>query len=161
MPLSVLEGNRQLESVTLMLGALRGPGARSAADVVRTLRSLPALRELALLGVAGGFDANGGGSGALTLALAEHLAGPAAAPAARASSPGGTGGSGGGSPRSAAWRPRRLRRLELVAWGVPGCASGGGGAFADGGAGSAEALLPRVRRVAPELEVVVREEWAG
>jgi hypothetical protein len=148
MPLSAIEGNRQLESLTLMLGALRGPGARSAADVARVLRTLPALRELALLGAAGGYDANGGGSAALTLALAEHLVGPGSpgspGRATPPSSPGGPGSPGG--PWRGFWRPRGLRRLELVAWGA---------------AGGADALLPRVRRVAPGLEVVVREEWVG
>jgi hypothetical protein len=50
-------------------------------------------------------------------------------------------------------RPR-LRRLELVAWAV-GSDDGGGGYC------SAEALVPKLRRAAPGLEVVVRHEWAG
>ncbi|GBF99131.1 hypothetical protein Rsub_12023 [Raphidocelis subcapitata] len=128
MPLSVLEGSRRLESLGLMLGGLRGPGARSAADVARVLRTLPALSRLSLIGVAGGFDPTGAGSGGLALTLAEQLARADARPC--------------------------LRRLELVAWAVGSDDGCGGGC-------SAEALVSKLRRAAPALEVVVRHEWAG
>jgi hypothetical protein len=128
MRLATIEGNRGLASLTLMLGALRGPcGARDADHVVRALGTLPNLAELSLVGVAGGFDPAAGGSAALVMQIASQL---------------GASGEPGARPR--------LRRLQLLGWG-PREEEGVG----------AEALAARVSGVAPELEVVVRHEWAG
>lgn len=141
MPLCVLEGNHTLQSLTLMLGALHGPGgARSAADAVRALATLPALAELELVGLAGGFagcDGSGGcggcvggcgGSADLAMAVVELL----------------------GAGRAAAASPP-LRRLTLAAW-----------AEEDGGAEGAAALRERALRAAPAgLDVMVRRGWAG
>jgi len=133
--LSTIEGNPQLEDLTLMLGALSGPGgARNASDVARALRTLPALTELSLVGLAGGFGASGatsgggdGGSARLVLEVAQQLGRPGARP--------------------------RLRRLNLVGW--------GGRGWGDDWECSLGDLVPRVRAVAPDLEVVIKREWMG
>lgn len=145
MSLSSISGNRQLQNLTLMLGALRSPcgalchhhgrimSSTPIDDIIRTLRTLPALRQLALVGLAGGLDSNPnsnsileeGASAALVLAVAGQM------------------GRGDRQPR--------VQRLELVAW-EEGEGQGQRGL---------ERLVQRARKVAPDMQVVIKRQWEG